>query len=304
MTRISVIVPAYKSQATIAAALESLLAQTRPADEILLIDSSPDEATAEAVRPYVSHITFVRPGQRLYPHEARNLAAEQAEGDLLVFTDPDIVAKTDWLGRMEQAHQVTGHVIVGAVDCHGRRWADVGVHLCKFDSWLPGGRGRALEIGPSINLCVPRAAFERVGGFPNDPMLGDTTLSWALAEQGYTLWFEPCAVVAHHHAQSVAALYRERFTRGREFGFIRVQHAHWSMGHILVWLMVSVLPLRLANLLLRRVRHARAAGWLGWLAWTWPVVLVGEAGWVWGESAAYAAELRARSRRRSAKKPV
>ncbi|HYO88765.1 MAG TPA: glycosyltransferase [Candidatus Limnocylindrales bacterium] len=301
---ISVIMPAYYSQATIAVALESVLAQTRPADEILLIDSSPDEASAEAVQPYVGRITLVRPDHRLYPHEARNLAAGRARGDLLVFTDPDIAAEPEWLARLEAAYVATGHVIVGAVDCYGRRWTDVGAHLCKFDKWLPSGAAHALDIGPSINLCVPRAAFDAVGGFPADPMLGDTTLSWALRERGYTLWFEPGAVVAHHHVQSVPALYRERLTRGREFGVIRMQHAGWNTSHIIVWLLVSVLPLRLFNLMLRRVRHARAAGWLGWLGWTWPVVLVGEAGWVWGESAAYAAELRARSRSRRAKKPV
>jgi GT2 family glycosyltransferase len=300
VTRIAVIMPAYQSHATIAAALESLLAQTRPADELVVVDSSPDEATARVVAPFQARgVTLIRPGQRMYPHEARNFGAGQTTADLLVFTDPDIVAQSAWLERLEHAYNATGHVIIGAVDCAGRRWTDVGAHLCKFDGWLPGGPSRAIDIGPSINFCVAREVFNAVGGFPNDPMLGDTTLSWALTARGHTLWFAPDAVVAHHHAQSVLALYRERFRRGREFGAVRLAHDHWSRARIAFWLAISVLPLRLAKLMLRRVRHCAAAGWLGWLAWTWPVVLMGEAGWVWGESAAYAAELRRPSRKRS-----
>ncbi|MFN8380121.1 MAG: glycosyltransferase [Anaerolineae bacterium] len=293
---LSIIIPTYRSQGTVAAALESVLAQTRPADEVIVVDSSPDEETACVVERFVPRgVTLTRSTTRLYPHEARNRAASVAKGDLLVFTDPDIIARSGWLASIEAAYAATGHVIVGSVDCHGRRWTDVGVHLCKFDSWLPGSTARLIEIGPSINLAVPRVWFDAVGGFPTDPMLGDTTLSWALGEAGHTLWFEPQAVVAHHHAQDVRSLYRERFNRGREFAAIRMAHGRWTLGHILIWWLISLVPIRLAKLMTRRVTHASGAGWFGWFAWTWPVVLVGEAGWVWGESAAYWARLLRRS---------
>lgn len=295
MVAISVIVPAYHSQDTVTATLQSLLDQTRPADEILLVDSSPDDATEQIVRGFDSRITLIRSRERLYPHEARNLGAQRAAGDLLVFTDPDIVAHPDWLAWLEKTFEATGSVVIGSVDCLGRRWTDVGVHLCKFDGWLPGGPCRALEIGPSINYCISRAVFAQIGGFPADPMLGDTTLSWALGQAGYVLWFEPRAIVAHHHDQNVRSLYRERFRRGREFGRIRMAHGRWNSAHVFTWWLISVLPVRLARLMVRRVTNGARAGWLGWLLLTWPVVLIGEAGWVWGESAAYWARLRRRS---------
>lgn len=295
MTLISIIVPAYQSQDTIAAALDSLLAQTRPADQLVVVDSSPDGVTSEIARHYEPRITLICSPERLYPHEARNLGAQRAIGDLLVFTDPDIVAQPEWLAQIEQAYQATGHVIVGGVDCEGRRWRDMGVHLCKFDNWLPGGPGRVLDVGPSINFSVSTAAFGEVGGFPDDRMLGDTTLSWTLREAGHTLWFEPRAVVAHHHEQTVSSLFRERYRRGREFGLLRLRHDRWPLSRVLVWWLVSVLPIRIIKLMVRRVRNGARAGWLDWFALTWPVVLVGETGWLWGESAAYWARLHGRS---------
>jgi glycosyltransferase involved in cell wall biosynthesis len=293
---VTVIIPVYRSQATVAAALESVLAQTRQADEVIVVDSSPDDATAQVVERFVSRgVTFIRSATRLYPHEARNLGAACAHGNLFVFTDPDIVARPDWLSWIESAYEATGQAIVGSVDCYGRRWTDLGVHLCKFDSWLPGGPSRPVEIGPSINFAVPRAWFEATGGFPGDPMLGDTTFSWALVEAGHGLWHESRAVVAHHHTQDVPSLFRERYSRGREFASIRMQYHQWSDLHILLWWFISIKPLRLTKLMVRRVSHCAAAGWLGWLSLTWPIVLIGEAGWVWGESAAYWARLRRRS---------
>lgn len=295
MPVVSVIVPAYRSHETIAAALESLIAQSRPADEIIVVDSSPDDATWQIARNYEPRITLIRSGERLYPHEARNLGAQRAIGELHVFTDPDIVAHPEWLAHIELAYQTTGHTIIGGVDCMGRRWLDVGVHLCKFDNWLPGGPCRTLDVGPSINFSVSKAAFGQVGGFPDDRMLGDTTLSWALREAGNELWFEPRAVVAHHHDQNIGNLFRERFRRGREFGLLRMAHNHWPLSRVLIWWLISILPLRLIKLMARRVRNGARAGWLGWYALTWPVVLVGEVGWLWGESAAYWAALRGRS---------
>jgi len=298
VARISVIIPAYQSEATVAAALDSLLAQTRPADEILIVDSSPNEATAQALAPYLPRVTLIRPGARMYPHQARNLAAARAKGDLLVFTDPDIVAQPDWLARIAEAWREPADVVVGAIDCHGRRWMDVGVHLCKFDNWLPGGPPRTVMIGPSISLALGRLVFEQVGGFPPDRMLGDTTLSWRLRECGYALRFAPAAVLSHHHAQSLYGLVRERFSRGREFGRVRIVRGDWSMAQIGLWLLISLLPLRLAKLMLRRVLNAARAGWLGWFALTWPVVLLGEIGWLVGESTAYVTALRSRWRTR------
>ena len=292
---ISIIIPAYRSHDTIVATLRSLLAQSRLADEIIVVDSSSDEATCEVVQPFLGAIHYVRSAERLFPHAARNRGVAISKGDLLVFTDPDVVAHPDWLARLEHAHQGGRPVVVGAVDCYGRRWLDVGVHLCKFDSWLPGGKGRPIAIGPTVNMSVTREAFEAVGGFDANSFLADTTLSWALTAAGYPLWFEPEAIVRHDHQQRLSGLFRERFMRGRDFGQIRVDDADWSPFRIAVWWLFSISLIRLVSLVARRVRFCAAAGWLGWLAVAWPIVVVGEAGWLWGEASAYRALLRRRS---------
>jgi glycosyltransferase involved in cell wall biosynthesis len=50
--KISVVIPAYNAEKHIARAIDSVLAQTRPADEIIVVDDGSTDATAEVVRSY------------------------------------------------------------------------------------------------------------------------------------------------------------------------------------------------------------------------------------------------------------
>lgn len=290
--RVSVVIPAYLSHGTIGRCLEGMLAQdlgageTAPAFEVVVVDSSPDERTAEVVRRY-PRVRFVRSPSRLLPHAARNEAVRHARGELLVFTDPDVYAPPGWLRRLVDAHDATGHVVVGALACHGGRWLDHGVHVCKFSKWLPGGAPRPVDMSPTANMLLDRAGFEALGGFDGDEMLGDALLSWRLTAAGRTLWFEPAAGVDHHHESGFAGFLRERYRRGILFGDLRAAWDGHGRGRNLLYLAVSLLPLRLARITALMAAHCRAAGRLGTFLATLPISLAGHAASLVGESRAY-----------------
>jgi GT2 family glycosyltransferase len=280
--RVAVILPAYRSQATALACLAALRAQTWRDFETVVVDSSPDDGTAAAVAAF-PEVRLLRPGGRLLPHAARNLGVAETTGPLLVFSDPDAYARQDWLARLIAAHERTGAVVVGAVACHGRRWRDRGVHLAKYDMWLPGQPPGATTLGPTVNLLCPRPAFEQVGGFPGEWMIGDAVFSWRLARSGYRLHFAPDAVVEHHHLTSARELVRERFARGRELARLRRSDGHWSGRPGLRPAAVAVLPVRFLKLMARSARHALRAGDLADLAVGWPLAALGHAAWLAGE---------------------
>src|SRR5688572_1234839 len=112
MPRVSVIIPAYNSQATIAATLEALRRQAFEDFEAIVVDSSPGEETARLVADRFPEVRFQRSRQRLLPHGARNRGVEMAAGELLVFTDPDCVPAPDWLASLVSAHD-QGNPVVG-----------------------------------------------------------------------------------------------------------------------------------------------------------------------------------------------
>jgi GT2 family glycosyltransferase len=288
--RVSVILPAYLSARTVAACLAALDAQTWQDHEVILVDSSPDGASAAIARQHSPHVRTLTVPERLLPHAARNRGAALATGDLLVFSDPDVYAAADWLATLVEAHQATGEVIVGALDCWGSRWFDRGVHLCKFAKWLPGQRPRRVDISPTANMLVSRHDFLAAGQFPDDELLGDVTFSRRLLAGGKELLFEPEAVVAHHHLHSLRSFLRERFQRGRLFGRLRSAWLGGARAQLLAYLVVSVLPIRLLRILALVTAQVARAGRLRDYLLTFPVVIVGHAASLAGESVAYARE--------------
>jgi glycosyltransferase involved in cell wall biosynthesis len=86
--RISVVIPVRNAGAYLAAALDSVLLQTRPADEILVIDDGSDDETPAVIERYRASIRALGcPG--LGASAARNLGLEKATGDWVAFLDAD-----------------------------------------------------------------------------------------------------------------------------------------------------------------------------------------------------------------------
>lgn len=293
---VSVIIPAYESHATLANCLEAIREQAFENFEVIVVDSGPSEKGAEIIRDRFPWVRFERASHRLLPHAARNRGSSLARSAILVFTDPDVYPNEKWLARLYGTYLQVGGIIVGSVLCHGRRWLDRGVHLSKFDMWLPGGGIRRVAIAPTVNLLCPRRVLEAVGGFPGGFMIGDTVLSWRVAEAGYSITFDPMAVLEHHHVSTWGGLLRERFSRGAEFARVRAETEAWSRPRAAWQLAVSVLPLRWAHLVLRTLREASAAGLLGDFLLTCPIVMSGHAAWLTGECRALVDALKQHAR--------
>ena len=290
--RVAVIVAAYRSDATIGRFLESLEAQTYRDFESIVVDSSPDDRTAEVVLDVFPDVTYWHSPERLFPHAARNEGARRTSAEILVFTDPDTYARPDWLEQMLRAHDETGESVVGAIDCSGRRWLDRGLHISKFSKWLPGRGRRRVDMGPTATLLVRRSDYDAVNGFSDDLILGDVEFSWTLRAQGRGLVFEPRAVVEHHHLQSFGSFIRERWSRGIMYGDLRAARRADGGLELLGWFLVTALPVRFVrNAVLVTIQCSKASRLLE-LASTAPVVAAGYAASLGGEALAYARRLR------------
>jgi glycosyltransferase involved in cell wall biosynthesis len=288
---LSVVIPAYNSHDTLAGCLEALERQTFRDFEVIVVDSGPDRTGERIVAERFTWVRFERSARRLLPHAARNRGVELARAELIVFTDPDVYARPGWLERLLDAYRATGEVVVGSLACHGDRWRDQGIHLCKFSKWLPGGGLRSVDMSPTANMLISRRRLAEAGGLPGDEMLGDVVLSRAVLEKGGRLWFDPRAVVEHHHLQSVRGYVRERYTRGRMFGEMRAGWLGERRERLLLYLAVTVLPVRLARILALVGLHAGQAGQMGRYVSTLPLVILGHAASLAGEARAYARRL-------------
>ena len=101
--KISVIIPAYNAEKHVARAIESVLAQTRPADEIIVIDDGSTDGTADVIRSFGDRVILIQqPNAGV--SVARNTGINAATGDWIAFLDAD----DEW--RPEKLKLQTDHL--------------------------------------------------------------------------------------------------------------------------------------------------------------------------------------------------
>jgi glycosyltransferase involved in cell wall biosynthesis len=103
--QVSCIIPAFNAAAYVGAAVESILQQTHPPREVLVVDDGSTDKTASVVEAFGPRVTLLS-----RPHGgaagAKNAALEVARGPYVAFLDADDVWVRDKLAR-QLAHCAT-----------------------------------------------------------------------------------------------------------------------------------------------------------------------------------------------------
>src|SRR6476646_9913017 len=108
MTEISIVVPTRNRAQRLRALLASLAEQAAPRFEVIVVDNASEDETlavvAEADAAPDAHVRAIHLPQPLGPAVARNRGWRAAQGELVVFTDDDVVAQPGWLASIAAAH--------------------------------------------------------------------------------------------------------------------------------------------------------------------------------------------------------
>ena len=168
---ISVIVCAYNEEHYLAPCLLSLQSQSRPPDEIIVIDNASSDRTGAVARgvPGVRVIDEPRKGLVV----ARERGRQEATGDLLVYVDADCRAPRTWLERIERRFTGDPSLIAMSGNYRFYDWDWVGRALLRAYDFTLGPATHVLvkyvlRIGVVFyggNFAVRREALERIGGF-------------------------------------------------------------------------------------------------------------------------------------------
>lgn len=158
--KISVVVPTFNRADVLRRALVSILGQTLPPLEVVVVDDGSTDETERVVRELGSElIRYVRQPQRLGAQAARNRGIREAHGDWIAFQDSDDEWLPDKLERQvalieDEWTVVHGRALVPGRDPMPRRR-------------IPEDALDALLSGPAPFLqamLVSRQALERIGG--------------------------------------------------------------------------------------------------------------------------------------------
>ncbi|MCW2600409.1 MAG: glycosyl transferase family 2 [Frankiales bacterium] len=208
--RTSVVMVTHDRRALLERSLDALGAQTRPADEVVVVDNGSADGTAELLARRVAAQdppglrVLTRPGN-LPVAEGRNLAVEASTGDVIAFTDDDCRPRSTWLECL-LAGMRDG---IGLVQ--GRTTADPDQPLERLSrtQWTPAEFG----LYETCNIAYRREHLARVGGFDlgfaedvaqalgprweHYPFGEDTDLGWRIKRSGVASAFAVHAVVDH-----------------------------------------------------------------------------------------------------------
>ncbi|MEM1369887.1 MAG: glycosyltransferase family A protein [Cyanobacteria bacterium P01_H01_bin.15] len=179
MSTISVIIPAYNRQEVIRSTLNSLLDQTYPAKEIIVVDDGSKDDTAEVARSFGSLVTVVRQ-ENAGPAAARNTGFRASTGEFIHYFDSDDIASSTkhevQLGALQMSNAdiayspwIKGIISDGIFTSGGIELQARGIP--KHEELL-----RALLTHWSIvpQACLfRRSIIDRVNGFPEDLFCGE-----------------------------------------------------------------------------------------------------------------------------------
>jgi rSAM/selenodomain-associated transferase 2 len=220
--RLAIVVPTLNEEVTLRRYLPAALAA---ADEVIVSDGGSADATVAVARSLGARVVTGPPGRGVQLNRGASAAIE-GKADILLFLHADTALPP------EGAEAVRAAVAQGAPGGAFFLRFDADRPLQRLGSWLVNRRTRWLRVplGDQAQWAT-REAFERLGGFPDWPLLEDIDFMQRLRRQpGFTIIEEPVVTGAR---------------RFLELGTVRTVAINW-----LIWLLFwgGVSPHRLARL--------------------------------------------------------
>ena len=214
---ISVIVPGYNVEATIAACLEALLDQTVPREryEVIYVDDASADGSVAVVRRYPD-VALIRLDVNQGQANARNVGLARSHGEIILFTDADCVPARDWIEVM--LRPFADSEVAGAKGIYGTRQASLVARFAQLEyetRYEIMRRQRTIDFIDTYSAAYRREVLERHGGFdPSFRIDEDQELSFRLAEAGHKMVFNPEALVYHQHPATLSRYLRRKYHIG------------------------------------------------------------------------------------------
>jgi len=239
----TVAIPCYNAARFLGNLLESLFEQTRPPDEILVIDDGSTDATREIAKSY--DVGLVEHDGNLGLARARNTALQHATGDIIVYFDADTLPDRKNIERMLAEYRNPEIAAVGGQELFSRssRRADLWRNLFWRQTH---GHKRIDSVWMLMGLCCSyrKEVLVEMGGFDEEYTTNgeDVDVGLRLRKAGYHLKYLPEISVFHRRKDSLHSLlslaYRHSYwqsTALRKNGI----NPLFQIGTAVKWLLIS-----------------------------------------------------------------
>ncbi|MBI1788130.1 MAG: glycosyltransferase family 2 protein [Acidobacteria bacterium] len=197
---ISVIIPVYNASGHLRRCLTSLQrSDTREFECIVVDDGSTDDSPAVA-REFGARVLFA--GERGGPARARNLGAQEAHSEVILFLDADVCVHTDTIGRIRAAFEEDPELcaIMGSYDESPGCDEFLSQYRNLMHAFVHRNGRRAAQTFWSGCGAIRRDLFLSHGGFSHSygrPAIEDIELGYRLQTDGRKLMLDSEIQVQH-----------------------------------------------------------------------------------------------------------
>jgi glycosyltransferase involved in cell wall biosynthesis len=148
MKKVSVVIPTYNSAETICSAIDSVLAQTSPVYEVIVVDDGSTDTTDRLVAGYAKQVRYIYQ-KNSGVSAARNSGIDAATGEWIAFLDSDDIWKQDKIERQLDCLEATEASV-----CLGGHEDDLGNEYLDYISGL--SRGGFIYLENAIDLVIKK----------------------------------------------------------------------------------------------------------------------------------------------------
>ena len=192
--RIAVAILTWNRAAKLAEALESVRAQTRPPDEIVVVDSASSDDTCSMLRQRFPKVRLVRLHRNLGCPEGRNIALANCTAEIIYSLDDDGQLHPRCLEVIEQTFAerpqagIVASKVVLALHPSPEYVANQLAKLPRRTIRFSGGAS-----------AIRRRVLEKAGYYPSDfwRQSEEADLLLRTLDAGFEIWYAPAAVMFH-----------------------------------------------------------------------------------------------------------
>jgi glycosyltransferase involved in cell wall biosynthesis len=246
LPRVSVVATVLNEEGSIDALLHSLLAQTRPPDEIVIADGGSRDGTVSAIRAAQETGAPIRlielPGANI--SAGRNAAISAASGDIIACTDAGVRLEPTWLEEIIAPlcgqDSVKVDVVSGFFKADPRTIFEVAMGATVLPDVSNINPERFLPSSRSV--AFRKSAWRMVGGYPEWlDYCEDVVFDLALREAGCHFVFRSSALVHFRPRSSIRSFFRQYFLYARGDGKANL----WPRRHLIRYGTYALAPVAL-----------------------------------------------------------
>ena len=213
--RISVVMPVYNAERTLAECLTWIFRSTFESFEVILVDDGSTDRSAAIAATFP--VEIVPTQGRVGPAAGRNLGARAARGEILFFIDSDVMLRPDSLHNLAAAFEDdTLDAVCGVQTAEMRHQNLASQYKNLWMRWTYLRQTGPVPLFYTTAAAIRRAAFERVGGFDEGyatPNVEDTAFGQKLARVGLSVRVLAPLEVEHVKRYSLVGMLRTDFAR-------------------------------------------------------------------------------------------